>query len=121
MDRGQHHAAARVVEQRHGPREVAAHVGEGVVPHHRQVPQRRGQVGTERGHLAAQCRDVLGHVEPVGGPAAAGAVGGDRQRCKGDDEGENAQGGVHRVSLGRLPPPAGQTTPRAGLRGNMAR
>src|SRR3546814_983352 len=50
VDRGEHDAVARAVEQRDRPGKVPAHVTEGVVAHHGQVLERiAGQIG--RAHV----------------------------------------------------------------------
>ena len=62
VDRGQHDPVAGVVEQRQRPRQVPAHVAEGVVPHHREVAQRVARLEPQRRDLLAQPVHVLGQV-----------------------------------------------------------
>ncbi len=69
MDRGQHHAVARVVEERERPRQVPAQVAERVVADHREVTQRVAGLGAERRDLLAQAVHVLG--QRVGAGATA--------------------------------------------------
>ena len=83
-------------------------------------------LGAQRGHLAAQRR-----ARPRAGRcrrravAPARAVDRERQRSKGDDEGEDAQGGGHPAEPRepiRVPAARRATTAaRDGLRGSMAR
>jgi hypothetical protein len=48
MDGREHHAVSPVVQQSQGPRQVPAHVTEGVVPDDSDMPQSRGCVGPQR-------------------------------------------------------------------------
>ena len=97
VDRGQHDPVAGVVEQGQAPAEVPADVAEGVVPDHREVPQRVAGLHLERGDLLPQPVHVLGQGVGLRAPS------GGRRTTQGDDGEHEGEEGEHEGDRGEDP------------------